>query len=98
VLRLSGELDVASAPALERAFETACATRPRQIVLDMRELKFMDSTGLRTLLLANETARETGSAFGLVKGPKQVQRLLSLTRVADRLVIVDDPEELLVAG
>jgi anti-anti-sigma factor len=99
VLALSGELDVASAPQLEQ--ELAAATSDDDahlIVLDLRQLEFMDSTGLRAVLTAYDVAREDGRRFGLVRGPQQVERLLSLTRVADRLVIVDDPGELLVSS
>ena len=98
VLALGGELDVASAPRLEQELATAAGGDARLIVLDLRELEFMDSTGLRAVLTAYDAAREDGRGFGLVRGPQQVQRLLSLTRVADRLVIVDDPDELLVSN
>jgi anti-anti-sigma factor len=98
ILRLVGELDLSTAPQLEREFTEQSARQPSLIVLDLRELQFMDSTGLRALLLAHETARTAGFRFGVVKGPRQVQRLLSLTRVADRLVIADEPDELLVAS
>ena len=98
VLVLSGELDVASAPRLEQELASAASGDARLIVLDLRGLEFMDSTGLRAVLTAYDAARDEGRGFGLVRGPQQVQRLLSLTRVADRLVIVDDPGELLVSN
>jgi anti-sigma B factor antagonist len=98
VLVLSGELDVARAPRLEQELASAASGDARLIVLDLRGLEFMDSTGLRAVLTAYDAARDEGRGFGLVRGPQQVQRLLSLTRVADRLVIVDDPGELLVSN
>jgi anti-anti-sigma factor len=60
--------------------------------------KFMDSTGLSILVEAHQRAVDAGRRFGLVKGSAQVQRLLALTGVAERLTLVDAPEELLVQG
>jgi anti-anti-sigma regulatory factor len=54
-----------------------------------------DSTGLSVLVRAHQRAEEQGRRLAMVKGPQQVQRLLSLTGVADRLTLVDRPEELL---
>ena len=65
------------------------------LVLDLRELEFMDSTGLSILVKANQRAADAGRRFGLVKGSRQVQRLLDLTGVAERLTLVDAPEQLL---
>lgn len=95
VLHLSGELDVATAPALDAELERLGAPQAQVIVLDLRELTFMDSTGLRAVLGAHDRISEAGSRFGVVRGPKQVERLLSLTRMSERLEIVDRPEELL---
>jgi anti-anti-sigma factor len=55
----------------------------------------MDSTGLSVLVRAHQQAAESEHEFAIVKGPPQVQRLLDLTGVAERLNIVDSPEELL---
>ena len=63
--------------------------------MDLRELEFLDSTGLSVLVKANRRAVEAGQRFALVRGGPQVQRLLELTGVADRLTVVDTPEELL---
>jgi len=56
-IAVRGELDLGTAPELERALETARAAG-RPIVLDLRELSFMDSTGVRLLLIAAEDARD----------------------------------------
>ena len=95
IMRLSGELDLASSPALERELDRALQPATHQIILDLRELEFMDSTGLSVVVKAHQRAEEMGTSFGLVKGSTQVQRLLSLTGVTDRLTVVDAPEELL---
>ena len=68
------------------------------VIVDLRELEFMDSTGLSVLVKAHQRAEEQGRRFGLVNGSQQVQRLLTLTGVADRLTVVDAPEDLLGGG
>ena len=98
VVSLSGELDIAAAPTLEERLEIIFADGPPQLVVDLRLLEFIDSTGLSVLVKAHQRAREAGHEFALVKGGPQVQRLLGLTGLADRLTVVDSPDELLAGS
>jgi anti-sigma B factor antagonist len=93
IIAVSGELDLASSPALQEELDRASDSD--MMIIDLRELDFMDSTGLSVLVRAHQRAEEQGRRLAMVKGPQQVQRLLSLTGVADRLTVVDRPEELL---
>jgi anti-sigma B factor antagonist len=86
VLRLDGELDLASVPTLEHATE---------LVFDLRGLEFIDSTGLRAILLQDKRSTERGQTFALVRGPEQVQRLMNMTHLDEHLKIVASPEEIL---
>jgi anti-anti-sigma factor len=95
VIGVTGELDLASSPALEQELERGAAASAEVVVVDLRRLEFMDSTGLSVLVRAHQRASESGQRFGVVRGPQQVQRLLSLTGVADRLTLADSPDELL---
>ena len=97
VLNVSGELDLASSPALEQELDSHAVTGAPMVIVDLRQLEFMDSTGLSVLVRAHQRSVESGQRFGVVKGPQQVQRLLGLTVVADRLTFGDSPEELLTA-
>jgi len=80
LLSLSGELDIASAPILERAIETI----DRPLVIDLAEVTFMDSTGLRALLLARQQAEDSEQELTLRPGPRQVQRVFELSGTLDR--------------
>jgi anti-sigma B factor antagonist len=95
VIAISGELDLASSPALQEELDRVATSDAEMLVIDLRELDFMDSTGLSVLVRAHQRAEEQGRRLAMVKGPQQVQRLLSLTGVADRLTVVERPEELL---
>jgi anti-sigma B factor antagonist len=95
VVCLHGELDLASAPLLQSEIENI-AGDDGALVLDLEDLQFIDSTGLRIILATHERSRERGQEFAVTRGPQQVQRLLSITRVGEHLHIVDSPDELLV--
>ena len=92
---LRGEIDLLSAPALERAIDGLPESDAELIVVELRGLEFMDSTGLHLLVQAQHKAHASGRRFALIKGPEQVQRLFDLTGVAENLTIVDSPEQLL---
>ena len=60
VLALAGELDLASAPALEQALEDFGDSIPHRLLIDLSGVGFMDSTGLRALLLARQRTEAAG--------------------------------------
>lgn len=95
IIAVSGELDLASSPTLQEELDRVSASDADLLIIDLRDLDFMDSTGLSVLVRAHQRAEEQGRQLAMVKGPQQVQRLLSLTGVADRLTVVDRPEDLL---
>lgn len=94
LIALSGELDIASAPELEQALDQI-SDPTKLVIVDLRELEFMDSTGLSMLVRAHQSLSERDCELTLIKGQPQVQRLLDLTGVADRLRLVTEPGELL---
>jgi anti-anti-sigma factor len=89
-LELSGELDLASAPQLERALARAKHGRPATLVLDLRDVSFLDSCGLRELLGAQRACEEAGCALTLIAGAP-ARRLFELTGVAARLPLAEPP-------
>lgn len=96
-LALSGELDLLSSPVLQRAVDAAAGSDVELIIVDLRQLEFMDSTGLHVIVQAQHRMHENGRRFVLIRGPEVVQRLFDLTGVADALTVIDSPDELLEA-
>jgi anti-anti-sigma factor len=90
-LTLRGELDISSAPTLEDALGKLEAEQPAVLVIDLRGLSFMDSTGLRTLVSADQRARDAGRRVTIVRGPEAVDRIFNVTRLDERLELVDEP-------
>jgi anti-anti-sigma factor len=80
IIRLRGELDIESAPDLERVLLRPRPARQR-VVLDLGELKFMDSTGLRVLLRARVAADEGRWEIKLRNVPPTIRRLFDMTGV-----------------
>ena len=90
-LVVGGELDLASAEELESQLKQLEASEPELLVLDLRELEFMDSTGLRTVIAADARARERGARLVVVRAPEEVDRVFRLTRMDQHLELVDEP-------
>lgn len=84
-VRAEGELDLASAPALEQELSRACANGAPCVVLDLSALRFIDSTGVRAVLAGVVDARSRGCELSLLPGPAPVQRVFELTGLAELL-------------
>jgi anti-sigma B factor antagonist len=95
VLSPSGELDMGSAPVLEEALlrTEADPGASGSLVVDLRGLGFIDSSGLRVLLKAQERANRSGRKLTLVRGPIEVQRVFTIALPDGRLSFVDAPED-----
>jgi anti-sigma B factor antagonist len=96
VVTLAGELDMANAPLLQDAIESAELVAAKTVVLDLQGLTFLDSTGLRIILAAREQCWRRGQEFAVTPGSQQVQRLLSVTGVGEHLRTISSAGELFV--
>lgn len=96
LVALRGELDVVTVSKVAEVLEGLKpeADGVRHVVLDLRGLTFMDSSGLHELIKQNEFARSNRHNLAVVRGSDAIERLLELTGVKDRLVLVDDPDDL----
>ena len=90
-LILSGELDIASAAILEDTVTSLCANGASAIVLDLSELTFMDSTGLRAVLAADRLCERKGQSLSVAGASGPVRRLFELTGVSGALRFESDP-------
>jgi anti-anti-sigma factor len=90
-LVLAGELDLATVPELDTMTERACADGAGELVLDLRELVFIDSTGLRAILRALQHCEAHRCQLFLTPGPPAVQRLFELTGLLERLPFLEPP-------
>ena len=94
VLRLRGALDLGTMRQVEGAVEEYCRGR-EALVIDMRELEFMDSSGLRLMIELN--ARDDGMTVAFRAPPDRVGRVLDMTGVREMFTWVTDPSDALSA-
>jgi RND superfamily putative drug exporter len=92
-LRLEGELDLVTAPWLARRLRAIEADKPAILVIDLRDLRFMDSSGLRELFSARRRASADGRRIALVKGSAPIDRVLEMVRADRAIETVDDPAD-----
>jgi anti-sigma B factor antagonist len=94
IVRPVGELDLSGAAVLEVELDRLAADPElATVVLDLRGLEFLDSSGLRLVVVADMKAREAGRRFSIVRGGETVHRVFEITRMSERLDFVDGPED-----
>ena len=92
---LEGELDLATAPELERELARIRGLDGvERIVVDLRNLAFLDSTGLEAIVKLHTLGTSAGIEVAVVRGPRAVERLFAVMQLDRTLRIVDDPAEL----
>ena len=89
VILLSGELDIMSSPEVDKELRRVEATDADAIVLDLSGLQFVDSTGLRLLIQAEQRSRWDAGRLSLKRPPGRVQRVFEIAGI-DKLLPFDD--------
>ena len=84
-VRPVGELDLASVPAVDAQLAELWSVGFTRLVLDLRAVTFLDSSGLRMLMEWEGHNGAGGMAFAVIPGPALVRRVLTTAGVADRL-------------
>jgi anti-sigma B factor antagonist len=83
-VHVAGELDIATTPQLVETLH-ASMLDVHLVVLDLRELAFMDSAGVHAIVAASNRARRAGRRLLLLRGPAHVDRIFSLTVNSDEV-------------
>jgi anti-sigma B factor antagonist len=87
-IALAGELDMAVAPAFRAELERA-VTESTSVIVDLRELEFMDSSGMHALAAADARARAMDTRLVIANPAGSVLRLLELTGMREALQVVE---------
>ena len=84
-VRIAGELDIATHTLLANAIDGMDIEAAHVITLDMRRLRFLDSSGLRVILLLQEYCERAATELRIIPGPRAVQRVFEITGVLGSL-------------
>lgn len=95
---LIGEADLLGAPNIEAVLKDASAGEPELIVIDLRDLTFIDSSCLQALITGHELCRARGHELRVIPGPENVQRLFELAGMTQALPFTDAADLNTAAG
>lgn len=84
-IRLHGECDMQAFPDIDELLDRSCGDGFSGLRIDLRGLTFIDSTGLRALMLAKQRAEANGTKLTLVPGPAGVMRVFELVGLLEQL-------------
>lgn len=91
---VEGEVDLATVEELETAIDRIFSDNSRPLVVDLRESTFMDSTGLKALVMANRKFDESDRSFAVAVSRGPVARLIDLSGVESSVKIVESTDDL----
>jgi anti-anti-sigma factor len=94
LVSLNGDLDLRSAGILEDKLATLEKDGPDVVVLDLRGLRFLDSTGIALTVRADARARVSGRRLVVVPGPPAVRKPFELAKLESILEFCEDCDEL----
>jgi anti-anti-sigma factor len=89
VIRVGGELDMSTVPALEEELEAAMKSSSESVVVDMSDLDFIDSTGIAVIVRAIGQSNGSGRLRFVPSRAEGVSRVLEMTGVSERMVLAD---------
>lgn len=93
MIALSGEIDLSNADSLETDIDDATGDA-RDVVVDLTNVDFIDSRGLRLLKRVSTAAAGRDGSFTVIAPPNSVARsVLDMTRLSDELSVRDSPED-----
>jgi anti-anti-sigma factor len=92
-VRFEGELDLTTVPNAEEFVSNIEREHaPDTLVLDLRDLRFLDSSGLRFILTVDARARKEGRRLRIVSGPEAVHRVFRIALLEKRLEFVEEKD------
>ena len=91
-LRLFGDLDLAASDEVDEVLAGAQLNGKLDVVMDLRSLAFIDSSGVRVLLRAQARAELFGGRLHLIRGCDRVHRVFELAGIDTRFHFVDEDQ------
>ena len=95
---IHGALDLLRAYDFDDAMRRIERDSPGRMLLDLRPLEFLDTTGLARIFAVRRRCRRHGRRLVVVRGPNAVQRLFATALVDEQFELVSDPSEVLATA
>jgi anti-sigma B factor antagonist len=89
MMLVRGDMDIASLPRLERARDEVLADGPESVLVDLRAVGFVDSSGLKFLIQTFALARRDGWTLELLRPSARAMKVFDLTGAVHQLPFVD---------
>lgn len=89
LIAVYGEMDLSTVEEFDRQLRRAEASDAREIIVDLSALRFIDSTGVRALLIATERSRVGSDRLRILRGPDPVQRVFGICGLVRTLPFLD---------
>lgn len=93
-IAVEGEVDLATVEDLQEAIDAVLADRAEDLVVDLTSSSFMDSTGLKALVMSHRKFDEVGRSFAIAVDGGPISRLIDLSGVDKTIRTVKSVEEL----
>lgn len=97
-MTVEGEIDLATADDLAKALDHVMSNGPQSLVLDLNQSPFMDSTGLKTVVMAMRRFAEDDRELVLAVQGGPISRLIDVSGVESSIRVVSSPEDVLSGG
>jgi anti-sigma B factor antagonist len=94
VLAVAGEVDLATVPELERAVKGVLEDGSENLVIDLGDTTFMDSTGLRVLITADRDFKQADRELAILVKPGPISRLIDVSGMHELLHVIENTAEL----
>jgi anti-sigma B factor antagonist len=94
-IAVTGEIDLATVGDLDTAMDQVLADGDQSLVVDLNGSSFMDSTGLKALIMADRRFGGAGRGFAVAVGSGPISRLIDLSGVRGSLRVVDSPDDVM---
>ena len=97
VLPLDGEIDLHVSPEVAKSLRTMIETKPKQLVVDLTKVTYLDSSGLAVLIEGMQNVQKYGGKFGLAGVQEDVKHVFDIARLDQVFEIYPDVDTALAA-
>lgn len=89
LVHLKGDLDINASPSFKEAVIKACEKEPKEVIFDLSDLDYLDSTGLGALMAIYKVTQKHGHKIRIRNAKKNVRKLFTITELDNEFIMED---------